>query len=103
MLSQKEIVGMGYRPLTQYRAIPTAPTGRWIRRFIILACFCFLTSGLPGGLSLGLPNLYAAETIEPFESSGVIDAYSGDTIVINDTALRGFLPFHILLRAGVDL
>ncbi|MGB5421743.1 MAG: hypothetical protein WBN03_06275 [Desulfobacterales bacterium] len=91
---------MDYRPLTQNRSVPAAKTGRWNRRVILLVCLCLLTPGLLGEPHIGQPNLWAAENIEPFESSGVIDAYRGDTIVINDTvyAVSGLVRFYTDFR-----
>ena len=91
---------MDYRPLTQNRALPAAQTGRWNRRVIFLVCLCLLAPGLMGEPKIGQANLWAAEYIEPFESSGVIDAYRGDTIVINDTVypVSGLVRFYADFR-----
>lgn len=91
---------MDYRPLRQNRAVPAAQTGRRNRRFIFLVCLCLLASGLLIESKIGQPNLWAAENIEPFESSGVIDAYRGDTIVINDTVytVSGLVRFYTDFR-----
>ena len=91
---------MNFRPLTQNRSFQAAKNGRWNRRFIFLVCLCLLAHGLLGEPLIRQPNLWATENIEPFESSGVIDAYSGDTIVINDTvyAVSGLVRFYTDFR-----
>lgn len=91
---------MNYRPLTQHRAVPTAQAGRWNRRFIVLVCLCLLVPGLLGGSLTGQSPVWAADNIEPYESSGVIDAYRGDIIVINDTVytVSGLVRFYTDFR-----